>query len=134
MINSNLIYLKFRLKLYAYFIKFERDKQWYNIYKYIIKKAILFMQIFLTVIFTFMLAPLLGGFIFGLNYLIMHTKLNKQDLITEGIILGFIPMLFTFSSMFACFELNILSTIFIILTLIDVLIYLVQIFILERRH
>ena len=130
MINSNLIYLK----LYAHFIKFERDKQWYNIYKYIMKKAILFMQIFLTVIFTFMLAPLSGGLVFGLNYLIMHTKLNKQDTITEGIILGFIPMLFTFSSMFACFELNILSTIFIVLTLIDVLIYLVQIFLLERRR
>lgn len=99
-----------------------------------IKKAIVFMQIFLTVIFTFMLAPLLGGFIFGLNYLIMRTRIDKQDLITEGTILGFIPMLFTFSSMFACFELNILSTIFIILTLIDVLIYFVQIFLLERRH
>ena len=127
MINSNLIYLKFRLKLYAYFIKFERNKQWYNIYKYIIKKAIVFMQIFLTIIFTLMLAPLLGGFIFGLNYLIMHTKLNKQDTLIEGIILGLIPVLFTFSSMFACFELNVLSAIFIILTLINVLIYFVQI-------
>lgn len=130
MINSNLIYLK----LYAHFIKFERDKQWYTIYKYIIKKAILFMQIFLTVIFTLMLAPLLGGFIFGLNYLIMHTRIDRQGLITEGIILSLIPMLFTFSSMFACFELTILSAIFIILTLIDVLIYFVQIFLLERRH
>ena len=92
------------------------------------------MQIFLTVIFTLILAPLSGGLVFGLNYLIMHTKLNKQDTITEGIILGFIPMLFTFSSMFACFELNILSTIFIVLTLIDVLIYFVQIFLLERRR
>lgn len=134
MINSNLIYLKFRLKLYAYFIKFERNNQWYTIYKYIIKKAILFMKIFLTVIFTFMLAPLLGGFIFGLNYLIMHTRLNKQDTITEDAILGFIPMLFTFSSMFAYFELNILSAIFIILIIIDVLIYFVQIFLLERRR
>lgn len=130
MINSNLIYLK----LYAHFIKFERDKQWYTIYKYIIKKAILFMQLFLTVIFTLMLAPLLGGFVFGLNYLIMRTRLNRQDLIAEGIILSLIPVLFTFSSMFACFELNILSTIFIILTVIDVLIYFVQIFILERRR
>lgn len=92
------------------------------------------MQIFLTVIFTLMLAPLLGGFIFGLNYLIMHTRIDRQDLITEGIILSLIPVLFTFSSMFACFELNILSAIFIILTVIDVLIYLVQIFLLERRH
>ena len=92
------------------------------------------MQIFLTVIFTLMLAPLLGGFVFGLNYLIMHTHINRPDLITEGIILGFIPVLFTFSSMFACFELNILSAIFIILTLIDVLVYFVQIFILERRR
>lgn len=92
------------------------------------------MQIFLTVIFTFMLAPLLGGLVFGLNYLIMHTRINRQDLITEGTILSLIPMLFTFSSMFACFELNILSTIFIILTLLDVLIYFVQIFLLERRH
>lgn len=98
------------------------------------KKAILFMQIFLTVIFTFMLAPLLGGFIFGLNYLIMHTRLNKQDTIAEGTILGLIPVLFTFSSIFACFKLNILSAIFIILIIIDVLIYFVQIFILERRR
>lgn len=92
------------------------------------------MQIFLTVIFTLILAPLLGGLVFGLNYLIMHTRINRQDLITEGIILSLIPVLFTFSSMFACFELNILSTIFIILTLIAVLIYFVQIFLLERRH
>ena len=92
------------------------------------------MQIFLTVIFTLILAPLSGGLVFGLNYLIMHTRLTKQDTITEGIILGFIPMLFTFSSMFACFELNILSTIFIILAVIDVLIYFVQIFLLERRR
>ena len=92
------------------------------------------MQIFLTVIFTLILAPLLGGLAFGLHYLIMHTRINRQDLITEGIILSLIPVLFTFSSMFACFELNILSTIFIILTLIAVLIYFVQIFLLERRH
>lgn len=92
------------------------------------------MQIFLAVIFTLILAPLLGGFIFGLNYLIMHTRIDRQDLITEGIILSLIPVLFTFSSMFAYFELNILSTIFIILTIIDVLIYFVQIFILERRR
>ena len=92
------------------------------------------MQIFLTIIFTFMLAPLLGGLVFSLNYLIMHTRINRQDLITEGTILSLIPMLFTFSSMFACFELNILSTIFIILTLLDVLIYFVQIFLLERRR
>ena len=98
------------------------------------KKAILFMQIFLTIIFTFMLAPLLGGFIFSLNYLIMHTRIDRQDLIAESIILSLIPMLFTLSSMFACFELNILSAIFIILIIIDVLIYFVQIFLLERRR